>query len=481
MSLLSREIYYFIALAIHTAVLALWLNACGTEPPPSSYSEPSIPVENLDDAIHSALKTKVYCDYNDGNCNPSLGMLVNTTDRSVGLCSAFLVTNQIIATNSHCIPKDIKSNLQNKTARRCQNRIWVFFPQTGNYAEEQIECDTLLHYSAIEDNRVLPDFAFLLLKSTTQRPSLAVSTQGFENEKFYELLKIDPVVNHGIPSGYMRKTQCQAIYDTLYVNNQGLKNTPNITMALCNIYPGNSGSPILDEKGKVHGMIQSKIDKDQYTRMLQMKSIPLTEGRLENINFASSFSCIRIPPQHLLPLPESCTLSPPNHSLTDLPEFKQPSRNDPDLLEFHRKIRNEMETLSWEGKNLFFWKATPLSERALSESFDLPSAYDQFYIPLPRCIPSLENLLDQIRQKEGSKRAILKLPSHLPSWSLRNGFDRFLRPQLSFERGKTTNSRQRGILEINPHYLRSSGKVSVSLIEFPFLSDPFTLSLEICR
>src|SRR5579885_3303104 len=85
--------------------------------------------------------TQVSC-FDEQDCNPSVAMVAAAwTDPKPGVtvCTGFLIAPDILATNSHCLPEDLE-----QAGASCSQRLWIFFPSSNGFTQEQQECDTVI-------------------------------------------------------------------------------------------------------------------------------------------------------------------------------------------------------------------------------------------------------------------------------------------------------------------------------------------------
>jgi len=168
-----------------------------------------------------------------------------------GVCSSFLVSPQIIGTNLHCIPEDLR-----KEKVSCRDRIVVTFPKTGRFPEETFDCDEMVHVSPpLSDKTLTPDFAFFRLKEKTTREPLELSQSGISDGALITIYKVDPG-----QIGTVRKVQCPAVQNSLFNPYFSDDKSPLVSLIPCPIIKGNSGSALVGADGKAHGIIFSIYD-----------------------------------------------------------------------------------------------------------------------------------------------------------------------------------------------------------------------------
>ena len=279
------------------------LSACGggSSSPASGYGDAydprnQLPMDNLTESQRNALRTSVSCA--DGNCNPAVAMLIATTDGGLGACTASLVGPDLMVTNAHCIPDD----LRNRDRADASGRIYLFFPSTNGYGEERAEAATVVKSEHWEARTATPDYAYVRLKAASRRPVLPMSGDGFVSGTRYALEKVDPFPQGDHFSGLLRKTTCTAIGPTLYTPADDRPMTANSAFHDCDIEHGNSGSPILDDAGRIHGVIQSMYSPSLLGALLG--SSKFLDGMPRSLGFGTNLGCVYFPevlPGHFYP------------------------------------------------------------------------------------------------------------------------------------------------------------------------------------
>lgn len=248
-----------------------------------------VETDGLEKAKQVAITANVECD-TLSPCSPSVGMLTMSSEVGAGACTASMIGPDLAITNSHCIPDDLK-----QSDADCSDRIWLTFPKAGQYEKERIECDRVLEASDLGDSvsRLTQDYAFLRMKKTTQRPSLAVSQKGFRDNEQYRVNKVNPAFNKGQLHGDLISENCKAILGN-EITKALDERYPLVLLSDCNIIHGNSGGPINGSDGKIHGVIQAFLRLEKVKLNLEEEGfdVPLTFARS---NIGTSLSCLKIP------------------------------------------------------------------------------------------------------------------------------------------------------------------------------------------
>jgi len=195
-----------------------------------------------------------------------------------GVCSSFLVAPNIIGTNLHCIPEDLR-----KEKISCLDRIIVSFPKTAKFPEETFDCEEMLHVSPpISDKTLTPDFAFFRIKGSTKREYLEIAKDGIADGAPITLFKVDPGT-----TGIVRKVVCPAVQNSLFNPYFREDKSPLVSLIPCPIIKGNSGSALVGADGKAHGIIFSIYD-------VRIPSDPTLTGPqvMGTASNGANFSCL---------------------------------------------------------------------------------------------------------------------------------------------------------------------------------------------
>jgi V8-like Glu-specific endopeptidase len=164
------------------------------------------------------------------DCDAAVGMLVGVEEKSVRVCTAFLVAPDKVMTAGRCLSSRIA-----RGGEGCED-VTILFPAADSQGEpERAQCSKVIAVSrpAARD-QVAPDYALLALKSATRRPALspgAVSGAAASSS----IVAVDVVRNGRGLLGRQRRKPCAP---------RGLR-TAMLALSGCNLEPGNSGAPVL--------------------------------------------------------------------------------------------------------------------------------------------------------------------------------------------------------------------------------------------
>lgn len=225
-------------------------------------------------AVSSFVKAEVLCE-KASDCPENVGQVLIYESSASKVCTGFLIKEDVLATNLHCVPDVIKT-----VGASCAKLIKVQFPGQKMQEVDQNECEKVLFLSApLQNNSLNVDLALFKFKKSFGRKIFKISQEGFPFDMEYTLFKIDPDAKGGI----LKKINCfpkpNSILNPYYVTEK----SPIINLNPCVAVKGNSGSPILSKEGYVRGMLSSGGG-------IGVKD----SGQEMNTIFGSNFSCVNL-------------------------------------------------------------------------------------------------------------------------------------------------------------------------------------------
>lgn len=239
------------------------------------------------------------------DCSPSVGLLSMASAAEASQCTASLVAPDIVATNGHCVPEDLRA-----PGASCAGRVWVNFVKAEGF-ESQIECESVIFVekkiSALTPET--PDYAFYRLKSPSRRPYLRISRAGFAEGEEISFERVNPVKAEGKIYGVQEKLRCRAVEHSLLSVTATHPLAPITMVGDCAPVFGNSGSPLTGRDGSIRGVIHAKAGvTDQW---FKAKKLELPEG-LAPHGFGSNYACLPLPAEVNAPtMAAACAAIPP--------------------------------------------------------------------------------------------------------------------------------------------------------------------------
>jgi hypothetical protein len=211
-------------------------------------------------------------------------MLLLAADDAPHGCTASLVAPDILMTNAQCLYP-----LQLSAASDCSGRVWVKFPAIGGLPAETEECSTILKttpYVESENNQI--DYAFLKLKSPAHRLPLALNFSGFQDQQLLSLFKVDFSMIGNQITGVMGREVCRSVQNSILLPGFTYAESPLVSVAECDVGAGNTGAPLLDERGQLRGVVQ-QTTSSPYQSQLQTY---LLSDRYASVSVATNLACM---------------------------------------------------------------------------------------------------------------------------------------------------------------------------------------------
>ncbi len=126
----------------------------------------------------------------------------------ISVCTATLVANDVVITNSHCFPAELGAPEQ-----LCSSNAKVVFPASGSRPTESVECAAVLEKSDLAGDKFdRPDYMVLKLKKATDRGAHSVSREGMRDGEKLKVYKVNPLPNNG---GTLIGETCEVLYGTV--------------------------------------------------------------------------------------------------------------------------------------------------------------------------------------------------------------------------------------------------------------------------
>ncbi|MCB9073520.1 MAG: trypsin-like peptidase domain-containing protein [Bdellovibrionaceae bacterium] len=285
-----------------TSLLLACSNSKDSNPPFNNGSElPTYMSENYSHIKKELYEAHFSC-VNSSDCPNNVGLLMVNYDGQeyspqIATCTAFLIDDNIIATNSHCVPEYLKA----KTSS-CEDKIAVRFLNQG---KNIFGCKEVLDYSEVKIFQ--KDFAFLKIESTKISP-LKIHKAGLSDNEPLKIIRMTP--NTGFKGGVLETETCKTTFNSL-LNFYGATPWSPTSVALgCEGVHGNSGSPVLNQVGDVVGILQSNVEEG-YRLLIKMNLARFGLSDIPNLPRHVQFtnlSCVDDPINHV-PFREKCDAS----------------------------------------------------------------------------------------------------------------------------------------------------------------------------
>lgn len=211
--------------------------------------------ENLLEAVQNR---SVVCSEPGGHCPPQLAQIYKweknplSQKMGLGLCSAFLVEDDLLLTSAHCIPKEL---LQDQNLD-CSQHLLVSFPEVSGYEASTFECAQVIFASDISRMPLVrkSDVALIQVKKKVPRPIFPLNFAPVEEGQALTSWAVNPSeTRRGLISTLVKRT-CRVLFNPIYNPQAQGALSPQLEMEGCELVGGNSGSPLLDQNMQVRAI-----------------------------------------------------------------------------------------------------------------------------------------------------------------------------------------------------------------------------------
>ncbi|MGZ3693750.1 MAG: trypsin-like serine peptidase [Bdellovibrionota bacterium] len=278
-------------------LLLLALSACSKDKSDFAQSDTLVrTIHTLSAGAAASLlqATTLHC-ADANNCPSSVGMFAAQNESDVSTCTAFLVGEDLAATNSHCIPSAVKL-----MPSLCGEKVKLTLPASGEFPEENFQCQKLL---AVSDrpNDFSPDLALFRLDRSTKRAPLALDSRGMVPDQVYKAYKVNPIRNQPkSPTGELVAEDCATTANS-YVFPMFRSESDPVFTAGCSSIPGNSGSPLVSSNGTVAGLLQASLGLTEAQKQVWSPYLNTEAGAFGEMVLGTSLRCLDLAAQNLNP------------------------------------------------------------------------------------------------------------------------------------------------------------------------------------
>jgi len=495
------------AISLQILALTLFLGACDSSPPPSAPISPAYPTSprpspepepsvnrqaeaepkfdwkgdapalsaNQPHAVHrGALESLTYRQqiYCQGPCPEGVGVLFAVqADAKVSRCTAFLIENDVLATNSHCVPAD----LRNKGSRG-RGRMLVKLPRF----DESIEVDFVIHASDLsKKDRLAQDYAFLNLKYPARAEPLKVTREGIGDGHSYDIWRVDEEKGIFPNSFLISRLTCQAKQGTGLFPQFRQDQSPLAIFNRCHIVQGNSGSPVLNARGEAVGIMSAYFRVENTSVGALMKPEDLI--KLPRVAFASNFACIDDFRKNRKPLAEACgeDLSMKAQAAEFWARYNHSLRGAGKDLD--AQVQHQISQWVEQHSKVFKWKIVPVASSSSSADFFAATYANPPVKAEIECLQNPEGWLGNFTKRRFFYETEAKLVFENYIWGVNVGADQAFNfaPQASAFLG--------GYYDVvfNPREIANTRRTKVTIIHrMKILDKEFPISmqkeLEIC-
>ncbi len=214
--------------------------------PPHERSESVVTNSSIEEVL---AKSNLECGLSGESCPTGLALLVGIDQGKSYRCSAFVLDNGLVYTNSHCVPE----RFSGRAGVNCSDSIGLVFNINGQM--KRVSCESIVNSTSLARTGV-QDVAVLKVEVPKEvRPFKSELRSRYSGERV-SILKVDP---KGLWNGEVSRVTCSLKMNTFFGEFFDGPQSPALNTLGCETMGGNSGSPIIDRNGFVLGIHQASI------------------------------------------------------------------------------------------------------------------------------------------------------------------------------------------------------------------------------
>ena len=255
------------------------LASCGKEQKHSQKKEMEPPQRQQPEVD----KQQIICEKNS-DCPSYIAKIMVMVDGKRMFCTGSLISPNMVVTSTSCLPPHLRGDKLD-----CSKDVFLFFPRSKG-KPEAVGCKRVEQVS--NSDGVTPllwrdDLAFLQInKSMYFRRQLALSRDGLSDEREFEYTTIEQVDDY---VAHVRRGACRPVFNG-YVNPfSNNESSPMVDLAGCDYKYSSSGSPLMDGKGRIRGVVSQNMS-DSLRIYLQDSGL-LLGAPLKPIIHATNLAC----------------------------------------------------------------------------------------------------------------------------------------------------------------------------------------------
>ena len=345
-------------------------------------------------------KQQLSCD--DGRCEEYLAKIVIKDNNKPKFCTGFLTDRNTLATATSCLPAFLRTE---GDSLNCEKDVFIFF-HNSNQKPLRVGCKKIIKTSLLEGSDPTiwrEDLAFIELAQEVDRRPLYFynERQGMDDGDKFKIWSINHLDDF---EGRIVKNECNVIHQTYFNPLSSNESSPGITMVGCPWIRGNGGSPIVDYRGKIRGVVSRPIDQNIVKSLTEQG---ILEVKLNPIIYATNMACAKTIYNDEMRDPEECTKTLSQEEVV--------------------KLRQEMIL-----KETLFQSALQKLEASLNQAnlyikvaFEqIPQTDDSIKIKvIPKCFKSIAGWIAQFPARTWGKREVFNFYVEIPELKLKRAMN----------------------------------------------------------
>ena len=183
-------------------------------------------------------------------CSESVALLVGlSAPREPTRCTAALIGPRTAVTAGHCVAWELANG------GRC-DALWLGFAQSDGRAAEWIGCERIESASPPSPSLLSPDYAVLKLHRDASRPAIPIGEGKVVSGEVVHVLSVTADRFYD-DLHEVRSRRC-VVDDNRRLASSGKLHSNSIrVLSSCPIRQGSSGAPVLDDRGRLRGLVHA--------------------------------------------------------------------------------------------------------------------------------------------------------------------------------------------------------------------------------